>query len=148
MCISDRGIVQIAFFDRGVTRHTCVGRQTGPMADHVIDAGVRAMAEHDRCIYMVDNWDGSMMATEFREKMTAFFSEHTPKVEAHMLFRSKMFEMGLNIANLVLGRTAAHAYSDIEAWQTVGRDKSGSSAFRRAPMDIPDDLRHKFKLRG
>jgi hypothetical protein len=144
LCIGERGIVQFRTFDRGVTRHTCVGKQTGEMAVHVIEVVDRALAEHRRSITMVDNWDGSMMATDFREAMTGWFAQHRGVAEVHMLFRSKMFEMGINIANLVLGHRTAHAYAEIARWEAVGREMSGSPDFRREPVDIPADLRARF----
>jgi len=145
LLITERGLVQIAEFDRGVSRHTCVGAQGGPMAKAVIAVGERALARHGRCVYMVDNWDGSLMETAFRETMTEWLQANAPNVLVHMLLRSKLLEMGLALANLVLRNRSTFSYSAIAEWEDAGRRESGREDFRRVPIEIPADLTARFR---
>jgi hypothetical protein len=56
-----------------------------------------------------------------------------------MLIKSRMLEMALNVANLVLGNARARAYFNAEVWESSGRQEVPS--FIRRPLHLPPDLR-------
>jgi hypothetical protein len=89
--------------------------------------------------------DTLVMETAFRERMTAFVGAHKQHMEVHMLLRSKLLEMALNIANMVMGSKATHAYANVEEWEALGRQRSGRGDFARAAIEVPEDLAGRFK---
>src|SRR5690348_844388 len=108
-----QGIVQIHDFGRGVSLHVRRGIMTADFARHVIEDGERQIRTAGRYVLMVDGAETKMHTTEFREVMTGWFSKHDAAV-VHMLIKSRMLEMALNVANLVLGDGRARAYFNPE----------------------------------
>jgi hypothetical protein len=103
----------------------------------VDEDGERQLREWKRYVLMVDGLETKMHTTEFRELMTAWFQEHETAV-VHMLIRSRMLEMAINVANLVMGVTRARAYFNADNWLAAGRQAVASFAPR--PLVIPDGL--------
>lgn len=145
--ITERGLLRAGEFGRGVVRHTCMGVMALDLADVVIELCERAIAADGRCIAMVDGYDTLVMETAFRERMTGFVGAHKQHMEVHMLLRSKLLEMALNIANMVMGSKATHAYANVREWEDLGRERSGRPDFARVPIEITEDLAGRFKRR-
>jgi hypothetical protein len=133
-----QGIVQIHDFGRGVSLHVRRGIMTNDFARHVIEDGERHIRTSGRYVLMVDGAETKMHTTEFREVMTAWFRQHDAAV-VHMLIKSRMLEMALNVANLVLGDGRARAYFNPEVWESIGRQEVPS--FIRRPLSVPADLK-------
>ena len=57
----------------------------------------------------------------------------------HMLIKSRMLEMALNVANLVLGNARARTYFNPDIWESIGRQEVPS--FIRRPLAVPGDLK-------
>lgn len=133
-----QGIVQIHDFGRGVSLHVRRGIMTLDFARHVIEDGERHIRTSGRYVLMVDGAETKMHTTEFREIMTGWFHKHDAAV-VHMLIKSRMLEMALNVANLVLGDGRARAYFNPEVWESIGRQEVPS--FIRRPLSLPADLR-------
>jgi hypothetical protein len=86
---------------------------------------------------MVDGLDVKMHTTEFREEMTNWFRDNESAV-VHMLVRSPMVQMALNVANLVMGSSRAKTYLSVSEWEAAGRREIAS--FARRPLVVPADL--------
>ena len=97
----------------------------------------RQVREAGRCVLMVDGLDVKMHTTEFREEMTAWFRDNETAV-VHMLVRSPMVQMALNVANLVMGSSRAMTYLSVSEWEAAGRREIAS--FARRPLVVPADL--------
>jgi hypothetical protein len=133
-----QGIMQVHDFGRGVSLHVRRGIMTEEFAKHVIADGERHLRISRRFILMVDGSETRMHTTEFREVMTTWFRQHDTAV-VHMLIKSRMLEMALNVANLVLGDGRARAYFNPEVWESIGRQEVPS--FIRRPLAVPADLK-------
>lgn len=133
-----QGIMQVHDFGRGVSLHVRRGIMTLDYAKYVIEDGERHLRTSGRYVLMVDGAETKMHTTEFREVMTSWFREHDGAV-VHMLIRSRMLEMALNVANLVLGNNRARAYFNPEVWESIGRQEVPS--FIRRPLVVPADLK-------
>jgi hypothetical protein len=55
-----------------------------------------------------------------------------------MLIKSRMLEMALNVANLVVGGRA-RAYFNPDVWESIGRQEVPS--FIRRPLVVPPDVK-------
>ena len=130
--------MQVHDFGRGVSLHVRRGIMTLDFARQVIEDGERQIRNAGRYVLMVDGAETRMHTTEFREIMTSWFTTHEA-ARVHMLIRSRMLEMALNVANLMMGNTRARAYFNPEVWEVVGRDEVPS--FVRRHLVIPSDLR-------
>jgi len=97
----------------------------------------RAVRDAGRCVLMVDGLEVKMHTTEFREEMTAWFRENETAV-VHMLVRSPMVQMALNVANLVMGSSRAMTYLTVSEWEAAGRKEIAT--FARRPLVVPPDL--------
>jgi hypothetical protein len=97
----------------------------------------RQIRDAGRCVLMVDGLDVRMHTTEFREQMTAWFRDNESAV-VHMLDRSPMVQMALNVANLVMGSSRAKTYTSVSEWEAAGRREVAS--FARRPLVVPADL--------
>ena len=133
-----QGVMQVHDFGRGVSLHARRGIMTDAFAKYVIEDGERHIRTSGRYILMVDGAETKMHTTEFREVMTAWFREHDTAL-VHMLIKSRMLEMALNVANLVLGTGRARAYFNAEVWESIGRQEVPS--FIRRPLAVPADLK-------
>jgi len=133
-----QGLMQVHDFGRGVSLHVRRGIMTVDFAKHVIADGERQLRASHRYVLMVDGSETKMHTTEFREVMTAWFREHDAAV-VHMLIKSRMLEMALNVANLVLGNARARAYFNPDVWESIGRQEVPS--FIRRPLAVPADLK-------
>jgi hypothetical protein len=125
---------------KGVLYSVAVGPQAEGYAPLIIADGEEQLRKHGRCIYMVDSRLSNQMSTGFRDQMTAFFKANRGKVSVNMLIKSRLLEMGLNVANLIIGMRAAKAYSNVNEWEAVGRREI--AGFKLRPLELPDDLRH------
>jgi hypothetical protein len=125
---------------RGVILHVCTGPSPVEFAPLVIAHAEKQLKAVGRCVVMVDAYDSKMMTTAFREKMTEWYRTHREerKVVTHILIRSKLWEMGLNIANLVLGNSAVKVHASIHEWEGVGAREAGVT-FRRKPIALAHD---------
>jgi hypothetical protein len=132
-----QGIMQIHDFGRGVSLHVRRGIMTLDFAKHVIQDGERHLRTSGRYVLMVDGAETRMHTTEFREVMTKWFTQHDSAV-VHMLIKSRMLEMALNVANLVVGGRA-RAYFNPEVWESIGRQEVPS--FIRRPLVLPPDVK-------
>jgi hypothetical protein len=132
------GVMQVHDFGRGVSLHVRRGIMTEQFAKHVIEDGERQIRNSKRFVLMVDGAEAKMHTTEFREVMTTWFRQHDTAV-VHMLIKSRMLEMALNVANLVLGNGRARAYFNPEIWESIGRQEVPS--FIRRPLALPADLK-------
>jgi len=132
------GVMQVHDFGRGVSLHVRRGIMTEAFAKHVIEDGERHIRTSGRYVLMVDGSETKMHTTEFREVMTQWFLKHDSAV-VHMLIKSRMLEMALNVANLVLGNARARAYFNAEVWESIGRQEVPS--FIRRRLAVPTDLK-------
>src|SRR5262245_15050273 len=133
-----QGVMQVHDFGRGVSLHVRRGIMNKDFAEFVIADGERQLRHAKRYVLMVDGAETKMHTTEFREVMTAWFRQHDAAV-VHMLIKSRMLEMALNVANLVLGDGRARAYFNPEVWESIGRQEVPS--FIRRPLSLPADLK-------
>ncbi len=134
--IHDDCVMRTHDVGEGVLLSTCRGVQIEAFAPLIIADGSKQLEAHRRCVFMVDATQSSRMTTEFRERMTSWFKSNKGRVRVHMLMKSKLLEMALNVANLFIGMDAARAYSTATEWEAAGR--SESTGFRRLPLDLPD----------
>lgn len=132
-----QGLNLIYDFGRGVALHVRRGIISGKFAQTVIKDGERHLAESGRFVLMVDGAEARMHTTDFRETMTSWFRAHEAAT-VHMLIRSKVLEMALNVANLALGNRRARAYFDVNLWEAAGRGFVPS--FERRPLSLPPEL--------
>jgi hypothetical protein len=135
--IDAQGAMQSHTFGKGVVLHVRRGIMHAEFAKYVMQDGERALAAARRFILMVDAYDAKMHTTEFREVMTDWFAAH-PEAYVHMLIRSKLLEMALNVSNLALGASRAKVYYDAELWESIGRQEVPT--FERRPLVIPGDV--------
>ena len=131
------GMIQAHDLKRGVLLHVRRGIMSGAFVPIVKADCERQMRESGRCVLMVDGLDVKMHTTEFREEMTAWFADHETAV-VHMLVRSPMVQMALNVANLVMGSSRAKTYVNVAEWEAAGRSELAS--FARRPLVVPNDL--------
>ena len=75
----------------------------------------------------------SFTTSEFRDGIGGWF-RHRKDVQAHILTRSKLIEMAVNVTNLVL-QAALKVYSNTGEWEAVARRELG--VFRRRPLVLP-----------
>jgi hypothetical protein len=129
-----RGAIQVHELSNGVSLHVRRGIIALDFAKHVIADGERQLRKSGRYVLMVDGLETKLHTTEFREAMTAWFREHESAV-VHMLIRSKMLEMALNVANLAMGDRRARVYFDAGMWEAVGKRETPS--FARVPLVDP-----------
>lgn len=135
-----KGAVQLHDLGEGVALHACLGVTVAEFAPLVIAEGDRLLREHGRIAFFVDGYDAKMMSTGFREQITAWVAERGDAVAcAHVLIRSKLWEMGLSIAKLVMRDTPMHVHSDVGEWEAAGRRQA--AGFTRRPLILPADLR-------
>jgi hypothetical protein len=133
-----QGVLQIHDFGRGVSLHVRRGIMTVDFARYVIEDGNRQIRTSGRYVLMVDGAETKMHTTEFREVMTNWFRDNKTAV-VHMLIKSRMLEMALNVANLVLGNARARAYFNPQVWESIGRQEVPS--FIRRPLATLPDLK-------
>lgn len=133
--IDDDCVMRTHELGDGLLLTTCRGIQSDDFAGRIIADGTRQLKEHGRAVFMVDATLSSRMTTKFREQMTAWFKDNKGKVRVHMLIKSKLLEMALNVANLIIGMDAARAYSRASEWEAAGRAESPK--FRRLALDLP-----------
>jgi hypothetical protein len=132
-----QGLIQSFPAESGVVHHARRGIIGAPFAPHVIADCERALKDFGRCILMVDGYETKMHTTEFRELLTDWFRAHE-KATVHMLIRSRMLEMALNVANMVMGVGRARAYYAVDEWEAQGQQAWPS--FRRRPIAPPADF--------
>jgi hypothetical protein len=135
-----QGIMQTHEFGRGVVLHVRRGIMSIDFAPYVMRQGEQQIASAGRYVLMVDACETKMHTTEFREAMTEWFVRHEQAC-VHMLIRSKMLEMALNVANLALGAPRAKTYFDAALWAEIGRREAPS--FARRPLVLPKDVEPK-----
>jgi hypothetical protein len=131
------GMVQAHGLKRGVLLHVRRGIMSAGFVPVVKADCERAVREAGRCVLMVDGLEVKMHTTEFREEMTAWFRENETAV-VHMLVRSPMVQMALNVANLVMGSSRAMTYLTVSEWEAAGRKEIPT--FARRPLVVPADL--------
>lgn len=132
----ERCVMEIRHLGRGVTVHTVRGTPTVELARIVIDDAEVMQREAGRCVYLVDALDEPDIDPRFREAMTEWFRTQRGGVAGHMLIRSHLVEMALNVAHLFASRLVMQAYTDVETWEAVGRRESGIASFRRTPIRV------------
>lgn len=132
----EQGALQAHEFGKGVVLHTRQGVMHVDFAKYVIQQGERQIRDARRFLLMVDASDARMHTTEFREVTTDWFKKHEGAT-VHMLTRSRMLQMALNVANLALGGQRAMTYTDVNAWEAVAKREVPS--FTRRPLVIPRD---------
>jgi hypothetical protein len=130
-------MVQAHDLKRGVVLHTRRGIMSGGFVPIVRADCEKQIRDAGRCVLMVDGLDVKMHTTEFREEMTAWFRENETAV-VHMLIRSPMVQMALNVANLVMGSSRAKTYLSVSEWEAAGRREIAS--FARRPLVVPSDI--------
>lgn len=126
------GRLQVCDLGGGVLQHIQVGVAGEEFAEYVILDGKRVIEQHGRCVFFVDSLESTRMTTEFRDQVTDFFRRNRATVTVHILLRSKLLEMAVNVANLVVGMTTCTAYSKVEDWEAAGRREV--LGFRRRPF--------------
>ena len=131
------GMIQAHDLKRGVLLHARRGIMSGNFVPIVKTDCERQLHDAGRCVLMVDGLDVKMHTTEFREQMTAWFHQNENAV-VHMLVRSPMVQMALNVANLVMGSSRAKTYLNVAEWEAAGRREIAS--FARRPLVVPADL--------
>src|SRR5688572_1022162 len=131
------GMIQAHDLKRGVLLHARRGIMSANFVPIVKADCERQLLDAGRCVLMVDGLDVKMHTTEFREEMTAWFHHHENAV-VHMLVRSPMVQMALNVANLVMGSSRAKTYLKVTDWEAAGRREIAS--FARRPLVVPADL--------
>jgi hypothetical protein len=131
------GMVQAHDLKRGVVLHVRRGIMSGGFIPIVKADCEKQVRDAGRCVLMVDGLEVKMHTTEFREEMTAWFRDNETAV-VHMLVRSPMVQMALNVANLVMGSSRAKTYLNVAEWEEAGRREIAS--FARRPLVVPADL--------
>jgi hypothetical protein len=131
------GMIQSHDLKHGVVLHARRGIMSGGFVPIVRADCEKQIHAAGRCVLMVDGLDVKMHTTEFREDMTAWFRENETAV-VHMLIRSPMVQMALNVANLVMGSSRAKTYLSVSEWEAAGRREIAS--FARRPLVVPADL--------
>jgi hypothetical protein len=139
-----RGVMRSFYLGPAVIQSVCWGLQSEALARFVIAEGEQRLQSAGRCVYMVDATMSNQMSTEFRDQMTAFFRKNKGRVFVNMLIKSRLLEMALNVANLVIGMNAAHAYSNLGDWLAVGRREVPD--FRKRELDLPDEIRRLARM--
>jgi hypothetical protein len=140
------GVMQVHDFGKGVSLHVRSGVMTLDFARYVIEDGERQLRKSGRYVLMVDGLETRMHTTEFRETMTRWFRDHENAM-VHMLIRSRMLEMALNVANLVMGVSRAKAYFSVDVWEAAGRRETPS--FARRPLAVAEaSLRPGRAIKG
>jgi len=134
--IDAQGLIQSFPAGNGVVHHARRGIIGAPFAKYVIADCERELGASGRCILMVDGYETKMHTTEFRELLTDWFRKHE-SATVHMLIRSRMLEMALNVANMVMGVGRARAYYSVEDWEAAGKKLLPS--FRRREIALPSD---------
>lgn len=131
------GMIQAHDLKQGVILHVRRGIMSEGFVPIVKMDCQRQIRDAGRCVLMVDGLDVRMHTTEFREQMTAWFRDNESAV-VHMLVRSPMVQMALNVANLVMGSSRAKTYTSVSEWEAAGRREVAS--FARRPLVVPADL--------
>lgn len=131
------GMVQAHDLKRGVVLHVRRGIMSGGFIPIVQADCEKQVRDAGRCVLMVDGLEVKMHTTEFREEMTAWFRDNETAV-VHMLVRSPMVQMALNVANLVMGSSRAKTYLNVAEWEAAGRREIAT--FARRPLVVPADL--------
>lgn len=131
------GMVQAHDLKQGVVLHARRGIMSGGFVPVVKADCEKQIREAGRCVLMVDGLDVKMHTTEFREEMTAWFRENESAI-VHMLIRSPMVQMALNVANLVMGSSRAKTYLSVSEWEATGQREIAS--FARRPLVVPADI--------
>ena len=131
------GMIQAHDLKRGVILHARKGIMSEGFVPIVKAECERQIRDAGRCVLMVDGLDVKMHTTEFREQMTNWFRDNESAV-VHMLVRSPMVQMALNVANLVMGSSRAKTYLSVSEWEAAGRREIAS--FARRPLVVPADL--------
>ena len=131
------GMIQAHDLKRGVLLHVRRGIMSPGFVPIVKADCERQIRDAGRCVLMVDGLDVKMHTTEFREEMTNWFRDNESAV-VHMLVRSPMVQMALNVANLVMGSSRAKTYLSVSEWEAAGRREIAS--FARRPLVVPADL--------
>jgi hypothetical protein len=144
-CYDKRGACHLIEVGSGVVLHVGHGMSMPELARPVIEHGKAALAKYGRCVIMVDGSETKMMATEFREAMTEWYKTK-PNVTTHILIRSKLLAMAINIANLVTRGHAAKVYTDVNEWVAAGR--RAHPTFARRPFAVPDEVRDLYSVTG
>lgn len=116
----DMGMLHSYTLGKGVVVHVCKGVSSEALAKPILEDGERQLREFGRCVFMVDASESRRMTTEFRDKVTGWLGAHKERVVAHLLIRSKLMEMAINVANLVIGGATARAYSSADEWKRAG----------------------------
>jgi hypothetical protein len=115
--------------------HVCSGLMVPEFAALVIADCERKLKSCDRLITMVDSYESKQMSTPFREQMTRWFPAVKGRFVGNLLIRSKLIELAINIANMVVGTPVAKAFSHIPDWEAVGRQVV--PGFKRRPLVLP-----------
>lgn len=135
--VHPQGCLQLHDLGGGVALHVCTGILV--FARHVQDDGERLIAAYGRAIFFVDSHEAKMMTTEFRDSMTSWVKKRADVAQSHLLIRSKLWEMAISVAKLIVGADSLFVYSNVQAWEAAGR--RFAAGFRRRPLVVPDDLR-------
>jgi hypothetical protein len=137
--VHPQGAMQFHDLGGGVTIHACWGLSPADFAPLVIADGERLIREHGHVTFFVDLYDGKMASTGFREQMTEYLKSKGPRLRgSHMLLRSKLWEMAITVAQLVIRDQTLHVYSSIAEWEAVGRRQV--PGFVRRPLVMPSDM--------
>lgn len=129
-------LMQVHDFGNGASLHVRRGVMTEHFAPYVIEDGERQIHKAGRFVLMVDAVDVKMHTTEFRDLTTEWFRSHD-SASVHMLIRSRMLEMAINVANLVMGVQRAKAYYEPEVWAAACKQEAPS--FERRPLVVPKE---------
>jgi hypothetical protein len=138
--VGARAAMQCHDLGRGVVLHVCTGTPDGEFVQYVIGDGEKQLAKHGRCLFMVDTYDSKSVTSDFRDGVGPWFRAHRSDAQAHLLIRSKLIEMAVNVTNLVM-QAAFKVYSDPAEWEAVARRELG--VFRRRPLIMPTDSAQK-----
>jgi hypothetical protein len=133
-----QGLIQSFPAANGVVYHVRRGIIGGEFVKYVIADCERALGTAGNCVLMVDGAETKMHTTEFRDALTQWFRKHEAAT-VHMLIRSRMLEMALNVANMVMGNSRAKVYYDAAEWEAAGRQVLPS--FARRALELPSDLK-------
>lgn len=123
------GAMQIHDMGRGVSLHVRRGVISDPYAERVIDDGEKQIQSAKRFFLMVDGREVKMHTTGFRDAMTTWLRRHDC-AEVHMLTKSRMLEMAVNVANLEMGAQRAKIYHDVASWEEIGKREVRAFACR------------------
>jgi hypothetical protein len=131
---SSTGVMQTHDLGRGVILHIRSGTMDLAFARRAREHCEQQIQYHGRCVLMVDGYLTKMHTTEFRELMTRWFTENEQAV-VHMLVKSPMVQMALNVANLVMGARRAHTYLQVSDWEEVARKEVPGFTRRQLATD-------------